>query len=65
MEFSRPKYWGGLSFPTPGDLPNPRIKPVSPVFPELAGGFFTTEPRIYPPNLSPTIIALTLEVFLD
>ena len=65
MEFSRQEYWNGLSFPTSGDLPNPRIKPVSPVFPELAGGFFTTEPHIYPVNLSPTIIALTLEVFLD
>ena len=28
----------GLSFPSPGDLPNPEIKPTSPV---LAGGLFT------------------------
>ena len=33
-----------LPFPTPGDLPEPRIKPVSPVSAALAGGFFTTEP---------------------
>ena len=26
MEFSRQDYWGGLSFPSPGDLPNPAIK---------------------------------------
>ena len=24
-------YWGGLPFPTPGDLPNPGIKPRSPM----------------------------------
>ena len=29
-EFSRPEYWGGWSFPSPGDLPNLRIKPKSP-----------------------------------
>ena len=41
MEFSRQKYWSGLPFPSPGDLPNPGIKPVSPA---LAGRFFTAEP---------------------
>ena len=30
MEFSRPEYWSGYPFPSPGDLPNPRIKPRSP-----------------------------------
>ena len=40
MGFHRQKYWRGLSFPSPGDLPDPRIKPVSPT---LAGRFFTTE----------------------
>ena len=33
-----------LPFPPPGDLPNPGIKPESPVAPALAGGFFITEP---------------------
>ena len=42
MEFSRQEYWSGLPFPTPRDLPNPGIKLMSPVFPALAGGFFTT-----------------------
>ena len=36
-----------LPFPIPGDLYNPVIKPMSPVSPALAGGFFTTEPLIY------------------
>ena len=42
MRFPRQEYWNRLPFPTPGDLPNPRIKPVSPA---LAGKFFTTEPQ--------------------
>ena len=41
MGFSRQEYWSGLSFPSPGDLPNTRIKPVSLTSPELAGRFFT------------------------
>ena len=31
MEFSRQEYWSGLPFPSPGDLPDPGIKPRSPV----------------------------------
>ena len=42
MEFSRQGYWSGLPFPPPGDLPYPRIEPVSLASPALAGGFFTT-----------------------
>ena len=30
MEFFRQEYWSGLPFPSPGDLPNPGIKPGSP-----------------------------------
>ena len=30
MEFCRHKYWSRLTFPSPGDLPNPGIKPRSP-----------------------------------
>ena len=29
MGFPGQDYWSGLPFPSPGDLPNPRIKPVS------------------------------------
>ena len=28
--FSREEYWSGLLFPSPGDLPDPRIEPTSP-----------------------------------
>ena len=34
--------WNRLPFPTPGDLPDPRLKPTSLESLELAGGFFTT-----------------------
>ena len=35
MGFPKQEYWGGLPFPTPGDLPDPWIKPTSPVAPAL------------------------------
>ena len=41
MGFPRQEYWSGLPFPSPGDLPNPRIKPRSPA---LADRFFIPEP---------------------
>ena len=41
MSFPRQEYSSSLPFPSPGDLPDPGIKLMSP---ELAGGFFTTEP---------------------
>ena len=41
MGFSRQGYWNGLLFPSPGDPPDPGIKPA---YSALAGGFFTTEP---------------------
>ena len=43
-DFPWQKYWSGLSFPSPGELPDPGIKPTSPVSPALAFRFFTTEP---------------------
>ena len=29
MAFSRQKYWSGLPFPSPRNLPDPRVKPMS------------------------------------
>ena len=40
MVFPKQKYWNGLPFPLPQDLPNLEIKSGSPV---LAGGLFTIE----------------------
>ena len=36
MEFPRQVYWSGLPFPSPGDSPDPVIKPTSPA---LQAGF--------------------------
>ena len=52
MEFSRKEYWGGLPFPTPGHLPDPRIEPASLVSPALTGNFFFFKPRSHLGNPS-------------
>jgi len=44
MEFFRQEYWSGLPFPSPGDLPDPGIEPMSPISPVLTGEFFTIVP---------------------
>ena len=44
MGFSRQEYWNKLPFPSPGDLPDPGIEPVSPGSPALAGKFLTNVP---------------------
>jgi len=44
MGFSRQEYWSGLPGPPPGDLPNPGIKPASPVALCIAGRFLTAKP---------------------
>ena len=42
MGFSRQGYWSELSCHPPGDLPNPRIEPVSLMSPAFSDRFFTT-----------------------
>ena len=44
MEFFQARTLEWVPFPTPGDLPDPGMKPESPVSSALAGGFFTTAP---------------------
>ena len=36
MRFPRQEYWSELSFPSPGDLPDPGIEPTSPVSPAFS-----------------------------
>ena len=43
MEFSEQENWSGLPFPSPGDLPNPGIEPVSPAL--QADAFITWATR--------------------
>ena len=42
MRFSRQRYWSGLPFPSPGNIPNPGIKPRSPA---LQADFLSSVPR--------------------
>ena len=42
MQFSSPEYWSGSPFPSPGDLPNPGIKPRSPT---LQADLLPAEPQ--------------------
>ena len=48
--FPSQEYWNGLPYPSPGDLPNPGIEPMSPA---LAGGFFTTSAAWKAPQRKP------------
>ena len=52
MEFSRQKYWNGLPFPSPGDFPDPGIKPRSP---SLQADALTSEPPGKPPYIHYTL----------
>ena len=51
MEFSRQEYWSKLWFPSPEDLPNPGIEPVSPT---LAGSWATGETQFHSCNSKET-----------
>ena len=55
MEFSRPEYWSGQPFPSPGDLSNPGIKPRSP---SLQADSLPAEPQRKPKN--PGVDSLSL-----
>ena len=44
MGFPRQEHWSQLLFPSPGDLPDSGIEPVSPASLALADSFFITEP---------------------
>ena len=50
MGFSRQEYWSGLPLPSPGDLPDPGIKPRSPA---LEADALTSEPPGKPPLCLP------------
>ena len=45
MGFSRQESWSGLSFPSPGDLPDPGLEPRSPA---LKADFLLSEPPVKP-----------------
>ena len=61
MEFSKPEYWSGLHFPSPGDLPNPGIEIMSPA---LQAYSLTPEPRGKPKNAGVGSLSLLQGILL-
>ena len=61
MEFSRPESWSGQPFPSPGDLPNPGIKPRSPA---SQADSLPTEPQGKHKNTGVGSLSLLQGIFL-
>ena len=61
MESSRPEYWSGEPFPSPGVLPNPGIKPRSPT---LQADSLPAEPQGKPKNTGVGSLSLLQGIFL-
>ena len=49
MEFSRQVYQSGLPFPSPGDLPDPRVRPTSPALQADSLPLSHQDPHLPPP----------------
>ena len=62
MGFSRQECWGGLPFPSPGDLPYPGIEPPSPA---LQADALPSEPPGKPLELLELIIHSAYEVIFQ
>ena len=60
MEFSKPEYWNGLPCPSPGNLPNPGIKPRSPA---LQADSLPSEPPGKPKNTGVGSLSLLQGIF--
>ena len=60
MEFSRPAYWSGKPFPSPGDLPNSGIEPRSPA---LQADSLPAEPQGKPKNINVGGLSLLQWIF--
>ena len=56
-EFSRPEYWSGQPFPSPGDLPNPGIESRSPT---LQVDSLPAEPQTKPKIICKDIYSTSL-----
>ena len=60
MEFSRPEYWSGEPFPSPGDLSNPGIEPWSLA---LQADSLPAEPPGKPKNTGVGSLSLLQQIF--
>ena len=57
---SKPEYWSRYPFPSPGDLPNPGIKPRSPA---LQADSLPAEPQGKPKNTGVGRLSLLQQIF--
>ena len=60
-EFTRPEYWSGKLFPSPGDLPNPGFESRSPT---LQADSLPGEPQGKPKNTGVGSLSLLQRIFL-
>ena len=60
VEFSRPEYWGGQPFPSPGDLLNPGIEPQ---LPALQADSLPAETQGKPKNTGVGSLSLLQQIF--
>ena len=60
MDFSRSEYWSGYPFPSPGYLPNPGIKPRSPI---VQVDSLPVEPQGKPKNTGVGSLSLLQQIF--
>ena len=63
MESSRPEYWSGQLFPSPGDLPNPWIEPRSPTL--RVDSLPAEPPQGKPKNTGVGSLSLLQRIFLN
>ena len=61
MEFSRPEYWSGYPFLSPGNLPNPGIEPR---YPALQADSLPAELQGKPKNTGVGSLSLLPGIFL-
>ena len=61
MEFSRPEYWSGYPFPSPGDLPNLGVELR---FPALQKDSLPAESQGKPKNTGVASLSLLQRIFL-
>ena len=54
MGFSRQEYWSGLTFPLPGDLPDPETEPGSPA---LQADSLPAEPQMRSDQISHSVVS--------
>ena len=60
LEFSRPEYWSGQPFPSPGDLCNPGTEPRSPA---LQADSLPSEPQGRPKNTGVGSLSFLQRIF--